>query len=503
MPRIPDDMGAFGGGPAIQPRRGIVQGPRDPSIDAVADLGATIGKIGEQIQDRDDKLNYSRAKTEYLKQKIQIESSFENDSDYATYGERYKDKIGKARESAVGLIRNPMLRESFQQDTDIDIEQGLAGMAKKAFARESDNGRANLATVLDDNQKLILSTGDPAIRASAYNNVNSAIDSAAANNWLDKEASGNLKRKFAEESALGEFTAKSAKDQLEMLSGNHPALQFIPLDKRRALEDRAKSAITSQMFVQKRIENLQKAETYDQVFDALEMNNGDISAIPANVLLSLSPEQQTRTHKHASDLATGKYNVTDVERYHDLKNFAANPATRQKFLDVDLTKEVFDFAPADRKELINLQAKIRNKDPEADKMLDGYRSIGQRLNDTLIQADVNPSPKKDTDEAKSLAMLRDRVERGVIKEKERLGKKELTADEEQRVIDRELITERKQTLFGWGPDKESFLFQTQVDDIPDGDRKKIEAALTQLGQPVNDANIIKMYVQKRSLNGGK
>lgn len=502
MPRIPDDMGAYGGGPSLQPRRGVVQGPRDGTFDAIADLGETIGKIGNQIQDREDKLNYAAAKTQYLKSKIQIESEFENDQDYQTYGDRYKEKISKARGDASALIRNPMMRESFQFDTDVDIEQGLAGMARKAFAKEKDNGRAKLSGLLDDSQKLIVSTGDPAIRKSAYENVNQSVDAAIENNWLTREEGGNLKRKFAEESAIQEFTSKSAEEQLQMLKDNHAALQFIPADKRQQLEERAQSSVVSKLFLQKRIENLQRAETFDGLADALEQNEGDISSIPADQFLSLQPEQQLRLRQYGANLASGKYNVTDVTKYHDLKNLAANPASREMFLNKDLTAEVFDFAPAERKELINLQAKLRNKDPETEKMLDGYRSIGQRLNDTLTQAGIDTRPEAGSDEAKSQALLRDSVERDIVREKQRLGKKDLSPEEEQRVIDRALIKQQSPTW--WGGTKESYTFEATIDDVSDEDRAQIESALKAKGQIVNDANILKLYTEqlkRDALNG--
>lgn len=503
MPKITDSMTAYGGSgsAAIQPRRGVIQGPSDGRIDAIADLGDTIGKIGQQVQDREDKLNYARAKSEYLKSKIQIESEFENDNDYQTYGDRYKAKATKARDDAVALIRNPMMRESFQFDTDVDIEQGLAGMAKKAFAKEKDNGRAKLSSLLDDSQKLIVSTGDPAIRKSAYENVNQSVDSAIENNWLTREDGVNLKRKFAEESALQEFTSKSAEDQLQMLKDNHAALQFIPADKRQALEERAASSVTSKLFLQKRIENLQRAETYDQLADMLEEAEGDISAIPGNAFLSLNPEQQKNLRQYGVNLASGKYNVTDVTRYHDLKNMAANPVTRESFLNKDLTNAVFDFAPTERKELINLQAKLRNKDPETEKMLDGYRTVGQRLNDTLIQAGINTKPKAESDDAKSLALLRDSVERSIIKEKERLGKKELTAEDEQRIIDRELI---KQKTPGWFGTNEEYVFKATIDDISDEDMETTKSNLQRKNIPVTESNILKAYIEKKkreALNG--
>lgn len=503
MPKITDSMTAYGGSgsAAIQPRRGVIQGPSDGRIDAIADLGDTIGKIGQQVQDREDKLNYARAKSEYLKSKIQIESEFENDNDYQTYGDRYKAKATKARDDAVALIRNPMMRESFQFDTDVDIEQGLAGMAKKAFAKEKDNGRAKLSSLLDDSQKLIVSTGDPAIRKSAYENVNQSVDSAIENNWLTREDGVNLKREFAKESALQEFTSKSAEDQLQMLKDNHAALQFIPADKRQALGERAASSVTSKLFLQKRIENLQRAETYDQLADMLEEAEGDISAIPGNAFLSLNPEQQKNLRQYGVNLASGKYNVTDVTRYHDLKNMAANPVTRESFLNKDLTNAVFDFAPTERKELINLQAKLRNKDPETEKMLDGYRTVGQRLNDTLIQAGINTKPKAESDDAKSLALLRDSVERSIIKEKERLGKKELTAEDEQRIIDRELI---KQKTPGWFGTNEEYVFKATIDDISDEDMETTKSNLQRKNIPVTESNILKAYIEKKkreALNG--
>lgn len=487
MPRIPDDMTSYGGGPSLQPRRGVVQGPADGRIDAIADLGETIGKIGQGIQDREDKLNYARAKSEYLKSKIQIESEFENDNDYQTYGERYKEKISKARGDASALIRNPMMRESFQFDTDVDIEQGLAGMARKAFAKEKDNGRAKLSGLLDDSQKLIVSTGDPAIRKSAYENVNQSVDAAIENNWLTREEGGNLKRKFAEESAIQEVRSRSPEEQLQMLKDDHQAFQFIPADKKKDIEETAKSSIISKAFLQKRIEAEQRKEIYFDMANRLEDSHGDLGAIDGNAFKMLSPEQQERIRIKSKKLQDGSYNVTDVTKYHDLKNMAANPATRSLFIDLDMTKEVDDFKPADRDEMINLQAKLRNKDPEADKVLDGYLSVSQRLNATIMQrGDIDLHPAKGSNAEKNLALLRDNLEKELIREKEALGKNKLTAPEEQKVIDRVLIKEKVPGLFGSVNEVYAF-------DVPEGEREDIEEALRLKGQPVNAENVMKLY----------
>lgn len=507
MPRIPDDMGAYGGGPSLQPRRGVVQGPRDGTFDAIADLGETIGKIGNKIQDREDKLNYAAAKTQYLKSKIQIESEFENDQDYQTYGDRYKEKISKARGDAVAMIRNPTMRESFQFDTDVDIEQGLAGMAKKAFAKEKDNGRAKLSGLLDESQKLITSTSDPLIRKSAYENVNVSIDAAIENNWLSREEGGNLKRKFAEESAILEIRSKSPEEQLQMLKDSHPALQFVPADKKRDIEETAKSSINSRYFLQKRFEAEQRKEIYFDMANRLEESHGDLAAIGVEAYKLLSPEQQERIRKKSRDLQNGSYNVTDVKKYHDLKNIAANPASRQMFLDMDMTVEVDDFAPSDRDEIINLQAKLRNKDPETEKMLDGYRSIGQRLNDTLTQAGFDTKPKAKSDDAKSLARLRDNIDKSIIREKQRLGKKDLSSEEEQRIIDRELIKYREPGWFNTvraivvEGSNEKFLFQVSPDDIGDDDRAKIIEALAAQNIEATEDNIMGMYKLKLMKGG--
>jgi hypothetical protein len=491
-------MGAYGGGPSLQPRRGVVQGPRDGTIDAMADLGETIGKIGSQIQDREDKLNYAAAKTQYLKSKIQIESEFENDQDYQTYGDRYKEKISKARGDAVAMIRNPMMRESFQFDTDVDIEQGLAGMAKKAFAKEKDNGRAKLSGLLDESQKLITSTGDPLIRKSAYENVNASVDSAIENNWLSQEEGVNLKRKFAEESAILEIRSKSPEEQLQMLKDSHPALQFVPADKKRDIEETAKSSINSRYFLQKRFEAEQRKEIYFDMANRLEESHGDLGAIDGNAFQMLTPEQQDRIRTKSKKLQNGSYNVTDVTKYHDLKNMAANPASRQVFLEKDMTVEVDDFAPTERKELIDLQAELRNKDPETEKMLDGYRSIGQRLNDTLTDAGFKARPAPGTDDAKSLARLRDSLDKSLVREKQRLGKKDLSYEEEQRIIDRELIKYREP---GWFGSKEKFLFQVSPDDISEEDRAKIIEALAAQNIEATEDNIMGMYKLKLMKGG--
>lgn len=124
------------------------------------------------------------------------------------------------------------------------------------------------------------------------------------------------------------------------------------------------------------------------------------------------------------------------------------------------------------------------------------------MNDTLIQAGINTKPKAGSDEAKSQALLRDSVERDIVREKQRLGKKDLSPEEEQRVIDRALIKQQSPTW--WGGTKESYTFEATIDDVSDEDRAQIESALKAKGQIVNDANILKLYTEqlkRDALNG--
>ena len=500
MPRIPDDMGAFGGGPSIQPRRGIVQGPRDARVDAVADLGATIGKIGEQIQDRDDKLNYSRAKTEYLKQKIQIESSFENDNDYATYGERYKDKIGKARESAVGLIRNPMLRESFQQDTDIDIEQGLAGMAKRAFAEESKHGRAKLSEILANNRELALSTSDPAIRKSFFDETNRALDKALENRYIDPETRQSASRKWAEDFAEGHYkTLGSADEQIAFLNSKDPIAQMIPADKRESFEVQAKLSKDAAFWRGVRLQKHQQAALADELHDRFYRTQDPASVSPEEYE-RLSPSGQANLRTTVEDTIKGKFRITPVEKYSDLKMMAASQQTRNAFLDLDIEDEIKNFHPTDQKEIRNIYTKLLGGDKDEEKRLDGVWSLSQRIDNTLTESKIKP---KDDSAKARFAPLKNEIEREVMRKMGEV-KRDLTPPEEQEIIDSALlkhIEEDPVTVFGkniWTSRDERYSFEV-AQEIPDDERQTIANKLREKGIEPNTALIVKYYLQGKNL----
>lgn len=499
MPRIPDDMTSYGGGPSLQPRRGVVQGPADGRIDAIADLGETIGKIGQGIQDREDKLNYARAKSEYLKSKIQIESEFENDNDYQTYGERYKEKINKARGDASALIRNPMMRESFQFDTDVDIEQGLAGMAKKAFAKEKDNGRANLSGLLDDSQKLIVSTSDPAIRKSAYENVNQSVDAAIENNWLSKEEGVNLKRKFAEGSARAEFKSRSPKEQLQMLKDGHPAAKMLPPDELKQVEAQAVLAQEAAYWRGVRFQKHQQSVLADELQDRF-IRTRDPASISLEEFQQLSPAGQESLVGFVTDTIKGIYRVTDMKKYSDLKMMAANPATREAFLGSDIEQEIATFNPKEQREIRNIYAKLLGDDPDEEKRLEGVWSLNQRIDNTLTSQKIRP---KTDDEKARFAPIRNEIEREVMRKKGEV-KRDLYPAEEQEIIDDVLIKQIVEVpgrVFGTN-EEERYSFEV-ADEIPDSERQAIANALQESGIEPTTALIVRYYLKGKKAKDGK
>ena len=144
MPRIPDAQ-SFGARPLPEVQRNIVTDRSGLIVaDAANDLGQAVSRTGMVIQEREDKFNYAVAKGTLLQADIEARRELENDPDWATFETRYREKVGKAREAAVGMIRGKRDRTLFDMETKFDVERGAAAVRGIAKGKEIKWGRATL-----------------------------------------------------------------------------------------------------------------------------------------------------------------------------------------------------------------------------------------------------------------------------------------------------------------------------------------------------------------------
>lgn len=206
--------------------------------------------------------------------------------------------------------------------------------------------------------------------------------------------------------------------------------------------------------------------------------------------------------------------------YNDLRIKAAlSPETQKEFLDTDLSalKLTGKLDKSRYETLLDIKTKLLSKNPSsADPANKGYLGVSSRLNNSLIDLGIDPTPLNQTgDQAKALARLRGDIETALIEKannhKPPIKVTDLTAKEEQETID-EFLGDVQYELDEFGNPKVGFfggikskkLFeltpeeranyqkkqQMEVGGVPLFERNKIIKAFEDAGKPTNDPAIL-------------
>lgn len=169
--------------------------------EAAFSVGQNLMRAGESQMQKQDLLNYSRAQSMVLQGKVRTDQLFQNDEDYATWGERYAEQLGKIKDEAAAQIRSPDLRLKFEISAGDTVARSVAGIQERARLREKDAGIAWLDKITDENLDIAFQTTDPEIRAGLLKAVHDGIDGAFHKGYIDAEKAGDRRRKVADKFA--------------------------------------------------------------------------------------------------------------------------------------------------------------------------------------------------------------------------------------------------------------------------------------------------------------
>jgi hypothetical protein len=203
---------------------------------------------------------------------------------------------------------------------------------------------------------------------------------------------------------------------------------------------------------------------------------------------------------YAEMKSKGQEPKTDWVTYYDKMQLAQNPETKDAFLQENLMKYRGSLADAEFKQLVGLQSGLRKNDPKADKLLDGYRSDSMIVNDALSAAGFKTGSSASDKDKEAVSKVRRMVDGEIVKLQTSTGKK-ASNEEVQKIVD-SLMLKGKVKGSGWLWDDTKRVFELSPDDaaafmpeVPDDEKKSIEASLKKKGQSVTDENIVKMYLQ--------
>lgn len=339
---------------------------------------------------------------------------------------------------------------------------------------------------------------------NARSQVHAGIISRYLNQGDDREAKAYFEQH--KESLTGTDTARLEKDlEVGSLRGESQRLSdeifsqspslSQALEKARRIEDPELRDETTRRIQQ----NFQMKDAIDRdnqekrsinISNLLDQNQGDINKIPPAEWNKMSASEKSSWRNYANSVSKGQEPTTNWSVYSKLKSM--DPA---EFNNIDIVGTYRNqLGNTELKELINLQTGSRNGDSKARKELDGFVSDQKIVDQVAFEAGLNANAKNG-EAKKRYDRYLEAVNKEVTAIQRESGKKLL--GEEVRNVAKRMAFE--------GITEEGFLFDTKkrvsdmtIDEVPNGDRKKIIEALKAKKQPVTEQSIIFWYLQKNS-----
>ncbi|QKJ88012.1 Lytic murein transglycosylase [Paramixta manurensis] len=241
MARIPDanDIGRR----IPQVAGGVASVDRSSQFRAQDNLGQVIQRVGDAYAQKEDQFNYAEAQSYFLKKKLAITSSFQDDNDYSTFGDRYNDQINKARESSMGMIRNANDRRAFEIESNNDIARGLEQIKGLARRKEVDHGIASLNSTIESNRSAAITAPDEETRMGFLKATQDAIEGAYSRGYIDETQSVAIRQKSAVDYAAASIGAMKPEQRIAALNSRDGIASLLPPDTKKKLQDAAANEV--------------------------------------------------------------------------------------------------------------------------------------------------------------------------------------------------------------------------------------------------------------------
>ena len=328
MARLPD-VDSLGARPIPQSRERFVPSAR-PGADIAAGLN-DLATAGFQIAERQDRLAYAKSKSGLLMEDLRVRAELENDQDWETYEQRYRDRMKKARETASGQIRDPMDRAAFEQDSDFDIERGALAVRGLAKAKEVDTGRATTSSILETNRTAALETKDAGTRTALIQSTSDALRGAREKGYISAQEEEGQWKRWTADYGEGFLKVQTLPKRIDMLSNpkGTPA-DFVAPDRRAVLLKAAKNELESEQ--RARLSELRQSLT-DQMQDIS-------AAAQAGIPVQNVPARESFVAAFGDREGAQRY-----ESARKLANLSAEVASLHGKSNLDLMQQVEQYRP--------------------------------------------------------------------------------------------------------------------------------------------------------------
>lgn len=218
MPRIPSASDIRRGTPqsasTIQTPAYTTEG--SGLVSAAGALGEISRDIEKRVAQRDknrDRLELSKARSEWVKVKAEQDSAYNNDSDFKTMEERYRGAVSQKGSEISAAITNPETREIFENSIGADIEIGASRIKGKAFAQETDFEKARLSEDLAKFRDIALSGNTLGAIEAAGERIDSLLDSG----FISQQEAVDYRQKMSTDYAVSRVKLADPGDRAALL----------------------------------------------------------------------------------------------------------------------------------------------------------------------------------------------------------------------------------------------------------------------------------------------
>lgn len=478
MPKISDLLPQRG----IQVGSGVATARTDQVSSAVANLGSTVEGIGQKIQEREDRIGYMKARSQFLSAKTQADNAFMDDEDYKTFIPRYSESMNKARDEALKNIRNPMMKAEFEADSQVQLEQGLQRTAQLSWMKEKEYGKASVINILNQNREAFLRAGDEATRAAIIQTDLDSINQARDIGYIPADKAEAMRIQRTEDLATAWVESKDPNMQLQMLREKGGYADYIPTDKRKAMEQKAVAQIAAQQSLVERQRKMQNAQNHIDILNSIEQNGGRLTA-DSQAWGNLDAGQRNSALAYSKAISNGDLISTDWNRYYDLMRQAqTDPAG---FTTHDLGADRMNLANSQFTKLVDLQRSIVEKKSD-DNGVYNILSDKQAFDEALTGLIGKKAKYDDSDRTFANGFYRianDEMQQWL---KENPNYKKVPDSERQKIIDR--LTQKNYTKV-----RSLFGIDALYPDIESSMVEKIASDLERAKKPVNAYTIYKTY----------
>lgn len=222
MPKLPS-VQSLGESPTPNPQRGVYSYRGDQvaqseiaAAESMVQTGQQFMRAGDQIQDRVDRLEYSRAKAMFLRSKVEADNAFDDDQDYKTFEPRYRERLNKSAEQSLKNVSNGRVREALMADMALDFERGVATIKDKARGREKDENRAFLSKDIEASMQTALQADRPTA-AAILESMTMQINASRDKGYLTAQEAEKMRQDLAGNYAVQRVSLMPPEKQLEAL----------------------------------------------------------------------------------------------------------------------------------------------------------------------------------------------------------------------------------------------------------------------------------------------